>query len=84
MVQSVPSIVCLAARPWRDKTSSPCMLLLPTSRRRNDTALRELRGFDLNGACAGVAHHDDWEDEVTAEVTGQRLVEARGHCTLQT
>lgn len=24
-----------------------------------------MRGFDLNGECAGVSHHDDWQDQVT-------------------
>jgi len=31
------------------------------------SSARHLRGFDLNGECAAVAHHDNWEDEVTGE-----------------
>lgn len=37
-----------------------------------------MRGVDLNGECAAVTHHDDWEDEVTGMV---RWSAARMMCT---
>ena len=31
-------------------------------------APRQLKGFEMDGHCAVVAHHDHWEDEATGTV----------------
>ena len=41
---------------------------------------RGLRGFEMNGECAAVAHHDDWEDEVTGAVRVAFGTTAHSNC----
>ena len=45
------------------------MALAMLTRNATWTSSRSLRGFEMNGDCAAVAHHDNWEDEATGVVS---------------
>ena len=48
-------------------------------------APRRLKGFEMDGHCAVVAHHDHWEDEATGTVRrypATRHAHARAHASL--
>ena len=64
MVQALVPDGGAAGRRMRETgNASSSAHILPPPRR---SAARSLRGFEVpEGECAGVAHHDNWEDETT-------------------